>query len=186
MVQCLDDLFSDKFLFNCYEEVAHESSWACNTASNRYQNPVGCSFSKGKSLALGTTWYKSITKHFYKNDLPQTLMFVYEVILEHFHEDLNNSTLHMVNGNLQLQGMDGFWHQDSFYESTSEKSVIFFPHYKWSPDWGGAFQTQQNDQIENYLPMPGRLILFDYSIWHRGLAPCVPMQPRYSVVYRFK
>ena len=187
-VKVLDNLFTDKFLIDCYADVAFDSKWTHSTTNTRYQYPSDCQFVEAECRIMGTTWYRPITKHFYDNTMHEHLMYVYEVILKEFSEELKKSKLNIVQGNLQLIGMDGYPHQDVKYDTEGEKTVMFFPHYKWEKEWGGEFQVLSDDgtQVkESYLPLPGRLMLFSNHILHQGLAPRVPKIPRYSVVYRF-
>ena len=187
--KCIDNLFTDKFLIECYEEVAYkDTSWQYESTTDRYQYPDDCVFTQGSSRFMGTTWYEKITDHFYMNKLPPSLMYVYEVILKHFAEDLPSTKLWRIQGNLQVEGMVQTPHLDLFTNTETERTVLFFPHYKWEKEWGGEFVTYDSDNnIEGkYLPLPGRLLLIDNKIKHHGTPPIMSQIARYSVVYRFE
>lgn len=72
--------------------------------------------------------------------------------------------------NLNLHGDHQFAHRDGV-----EWTALMFVCSQWQPDWGGVFQIYPDDGSSGLSiaiePRPGRLVLFDGELLHRGGAP---------------
>ena len=81
--------------------------------------------------------------------------------------------------------MDGTTHVDT---GGGTKTIILFTTFKWQKDWGGEFQTLDNEgNVTNTIEyVPGRIIYLDADIPHRGLGPTVVGVYRHSIAYRIK
>jgi len=187
MVHVLDNLFTDKFLFEIYEDTLANCDFAYTNVANRYQHPHDF-FCKGSHRFFGTSLYYQVSNNFFKNKMTDKLMEVYEWVIPIISKMSNKKLfLHKVNANLQFKGMDGTWHVDDTHRGGVDRTAIFFPHYKWEDHWGGEFQVLgDEDQIsDSYMPLPGRILFFDSTVRHRGLAPNEFDVPRVSIAFRF-
>ena len=179
MVQIIDDLFTDKFLLEIYEDLL--TGWSFDNVANRYQHPMD-SFCKGTHRFFSRSMYEKISKDFAENQCPDRVMEVYEVLSKKIENDLNiKLEVTKIEANLQVMLQDGTPHIDG-----TSHTLIFFPHYKWEKEWGGYLQIFDNEGnlTESILPLPGRAVLFDSRVLHRGLSPVVPNIARISIAYR--
>jgi SM-20-related protein len=79
--------------------------------------------------------------------------------------------------NGQPHGSEGAIHTDSLSEQS--RTVIYYPHSAWHPNWGGEtlfFNKDQTDVISAINPRPNRLIVFSGIIPHvaRGVSRVCP------------
>jgi SM-20-related protein len=80
--------------------------------------------------------------------------------------------------NAHAYGGDGTLHTDSI--STKSHTVIYYPHKRWAPDWGGEtvfFNQEKSDVAATVYPKPNRLVAFRGTVPHvaRGVARSCPM-----------
>jgi len=64
-------------------------------------------------------------------------------------------------------GSEGSIHTDSV--SDQSRTVIYYPHTKWHPNWGGEtlfFNKEQTDVVACVYPRPNRLLVFSGTIPH--------------------
>jgi Rps23 Pro-64 3,4-dihydroxylase Tpa1-like proline 4-hydroxylase len=91
-----------------------------------------------------------------------------------------------VNG--QSMGQNGTTHIDNAHND-GRKTLMVFINFKWQKEWGGEFHllekyNNNSKIVKNIEYIPGRIILFDGNIPHRGLAPTKPYIIRKSLVFR--
>lgn len=87
--------------------------------------------------------------------------------------------------NLNLHGDFQFAHQDG-----DVWTAVFFAAGRWHEDWGGeliAYQGRPAAGIGlSISPRPGRMVVFDGLIWHRGGAPSrLCHEPRLTLVLKY-
>ena len=75
-------------------------------------------------------------------------------------------------------GSDGSLHTDS--ASSRSFTSIYYPHERWSPNWGGEtvfFNSDETDIIASMYPKPNRLVIFSGTIPHvaRGVSRICPV-----------
>src|SRR5258708_39850337 len=63
--------------------------------------------------------------------------------------------------------------------SANSRTIIFYPHSAWHPNWGGEtlfFNKDQTDVVAAVYPRPNRLLVFSGTIPHvaRGLSRVSP------------
>jgi SM-20-related protein len=101
------------------------------------------------------------------------------------HELWSDLEKHVIPGHVltrcyangQPYGSEGSIHTDSL--SANSRTIIFYPHSAWHPNWGGEtlfFDKEQTDVIAAVYPRPNRLLVFSGTIPHvaRGLSPICP------------
>lgn len=185
-VKVFDNLFTDKFLMDTY--IACKSiPWSYSCSGNRKAHPHYCPLSIGNYLFFGAMLYEKTSYFNIKNTCPDILFEV----LEHFVlNELNDKSLKLftIVSNLQVKGQNGESHRDFYVGDGRDRTIMFYPHYKWEDSWGGEFQILDDDDnvIESILPLPGRIIYFDSSVNHRALAPNIPNVARMSIAYRME
>lgn len=183
MIKIFDNCFSEDFLMQCYLDSLN-LHWRYNNTANRYQFPKNSPLSEGTHKFFGATCYERISKFNIKNSAPDSLMAVLEYSLEHLLKD-TSFYLQRIDGNLQLIHQDGTFHKDFSSGSENERTLLFFPMYKWNQDWGGEFEyVNSENEIEKIPISPGKLIFIDSLIDHRGTAPLVPNIARISIAFR--
>lgn len=80
--------------------------------------------------------------------------------------------------NVQFKDMSGDWHRDD------GTNTILLMVTKTLPKNSGCFQIKEGNKIIKVDFVQNRLIFFDASLKHRGLAPNEPNSPR--VTFAFK
>jgi len=80
--------------------------------------------------------------------------------------------------NIQFNGMDGNWHQDD-----GTKTILLMITNTLSKD-SGQFQIKINNKIESIDFVQNRLICFDSTYFHRGLAPKEINVPRITLAFK--
>ena len=185
MLEVYDDLFTDDFLVRL-NVICKNFGYTYSMSANRYQYPNESPLVKGSHRFFGKNLYHKFDNDYRVfNETPDELFDV----LEHFvhnviQEDLD---LYQIQANFQVHGQNGASHVDKFREDDKDRTIMFYPHYKWDDSWGGELEiTDENENvIESYLPLPGRIIYFDSKILHRGLGPsAVSEEPRISITFR--
>lgn len=173
-VQIWDNLLDDRFLLDLDEE-SNLYNWNLNNGSNKNSFPYN---KKGDHVFWGC--------HFTEK-LPKNIKMLYDFIMKYVVEEPYKLNFTMVNG--QSLGQHGKVHQDAVYNS-GERTLMVFINLKWQKEWGGEFQlldgkdNENSKIIKNIEYIPGRIIIFDGNIPHRGLAPTVPYVVRKSLVFR--
>jgi len=185
MLKVYDDLFTDDFLVGV-NLLCRNLPWGYANTANRYQFPHESPLAKGSHVFFGKRLYEKTSPYRITNEAPSELFDV----LEHFvfsklKEDLD---LLAIDTNLQMQGQDGTAHLDLLAGNNQDRTIMFYPHYKWEDSWGGQLQVlDKNEEVtREYFPKPGRIIYFDSTVLHRALAPDVPNEPRMSIAFRMR
>lgn len=92
--------------------------------------------------------------------------------------------LYRVYLNVNLFGDFQFAHTDG-----DGWTVLLFANERWDADWGGEIVFYSDDQdafCYSIYPKPGRLLIFDSTLYHRGGVPSKFFHgPRMSVAIKF-
>lgn len=180
-----DDLFSEKFLYTLHE-ICTYFPWVLANIANKNQYPYNCISSKGSHLFFGANLFHKNSFYEVVNTAPPQLFEV----LEHFVFNVlqqNDLLLNNIQANLQVMGQDGTFHRDDYSGNGADRTILFYPHYKWDRDWGGELEILDGDKVvEKIFPFPGRIVFFDSLVKHRALAPTVPNLGRMSIAYRME
>ena len=100
-----------------------------------------------------------------------------------------------INTNIQYQYQESSFHQDGYYSVVDGVEVpkwtwtfLLFASSTWDTEWGGEFicATQQPGAYQNISYMPGKCVLFNGHLDHRGSAPnCFSEMPRITVAWTY-
>jgi len=73
--------------------------------------------------------------------------------------------------NSRFFGDVSFVHRDS--DNASSVTALVYPNPEWGPELGGEtlFYDERGTIVENCEPSPGRIVIFNGSIWHKGSPP---------------
>jgi len=174
-IQIFDYIFDSKTINNL-DVICRNIPIKSGNIANRNIAPYD---EKGSHNLLGSCLFKKHSSYIYESCCPLLIMQCFDHIANNVLKkqfDLNEISL-----NVQTQSMDGTPHRDA-----SDYTVIFFTSENWQKEWGGAFQAL--DENGNILAeveyKPGRIIIFDSSVLHRGLSPTIPYTYRFSIAYR--
>ena len=173
-VKIWDNLIDDRFLLDLDEE-SNTYNWNLNNIANRYSFPYE---KKGSHLLWGTK--------FSIDNCPEKIHSLCKYLLSNIIK--HPYKVNLVELNAQSLGQEGTVHIDSDYNSGERTLMVFF-NYKWEKNWGGEFQLLEKYDhnskiIKNIEYIPGRVVIFDGNIPHRGLAPKIPNIIRKSLVFR--
>lgn len=173
-VKIWDDLIDDRFLLDLDEE-SNSYSWGLGNIANRNSFPYK---KKGSHLLWGV--------NFSLDSVPKNIISLYHFLINNVVKQQYKLNLIQING--QSLGQNGTVHVDTSF-NTGERTLMVFINFKWQEKWGGKFQLleEYNDNakiLKSIEYIPGRIILFDGNIPHRGLAPTEPYIVRKSLVYR--
>ena len=173
-VQIWDGLLDDRFLLDLDEESNHYH-WCLDNVANARSFPYRL---KGSHYFWGVNMPQ--------NQLPEKIKMLYDFLLNDVIKQPYKLKEAQING--QSLGQNGTVHIDNPINS-GERTLMVFINFKWQKEWGGDFQLLEeynnNSKIlKNIEYIPGRIILFDGNIPHRGLAPIEPYIVRKSLVYR--
>ena len=185
-VQIWDDLIDDRFLLDLDEE-SNTWDWHLSNIANIKSFPYG---NKGSHLLWGTTLFDPNTSESWGRieNCSKNVIQLYQYFTNHILKEKYKLEKIEVNG--QSLGQNGTTHIDNDYNDGGRTLMVFI-NFKWQKEWGGNFQLleEYNDNakiIKNIEYTPGRIILFNGNIPHRGLAPTEPYIVRKSLVYRIK
>ena len=179
-VKIWEDLLDDRFLLDLDEE-SNIYPWKLNNVANRYSFPYG---SKGTHLLWG-----AVFDHTKKEEVPKNLRELYNFLNKNFLKNEYNLTAIQLNA--QSQGQEGTSHIDGAY-GDNKYTLMVFINYKWEKEWGGEFQfvdaigNTDFNILKSIDYKPGKVILFNGNIPHRGLSPNIPYVVRKSLVYRLE
>jgi hypothetical protein len=178
MIKIYDNIFDKEYLYSIDRRI-HSIPCSANNIANRKTIPYG---NTGTHRLLGSTMFHrtSINNINYcdHNNFP-----VFFELFKLIEDELNvNFLLWTCKVNLQHSGCNGTIHTDASKNTKEGKySLMLFTNADWEKEWGGEFEIN-NEKIDY---VPGRLILFDGSIPHRGLGPNMnnPYIYRTSLIY---
>jgi hypothetical protein len=173
-VQIWDNLLDDRFLLDLDQE-SNYYNWHLSNVANKKSYPTG---QKGSHLLWGVT--------FNSENCPENIINFYQYLSDYILKEKYKLEFIQLNG--QSMGQNGTVHVDNSYND-GKKTLMVFINSKWKSKWGGDFQLleEYNDNakiIKSIKYVPGRVILFDGNIPHRGLSPTKSNIFRKSLVYR--
>ena len=184
MLEIYDNLYADDFLVEL-NSLARNMPWGYGNTANRYQYPENSVLGKGTHVFFGRRIYQKHSPYKIHNNTPDEFINVLENFVFNIIKD-NTLELKAIDINLQILGQDGTAHRDVYANTEQDRTIMFYPHYKWEESWGGSFQVLDEDEniVDEYLPLPGRIIYFDSAVLHRALGPAIANTPRMSVAFR--
>lgn len=98
--------------------------------------------------------------------------------------DLTHGDIYRIYSNFNLHGDFQFAHEDG-----PGWTALYFVNSEGEEDWGGEFTLYFDDELDlgyTVLPKPGRLVIFDGMIVHRGGVPSkLCYEPRISLAIKF-
>ena len=64
-----------------------------------------------------------------------------------------------------------------YHTDPGRKTFMFYLNKEWNTSWGAPtkFKERKYHLSKSVFPKPGRLIIFDSNIWHKGTAPNILM-----------
>ena len=161
-----DDVFSDSNMFNIYEEIVNINQWKYDVTSKR----EGLLGNTGTDKFWGLQLFNENTRYF--NDI--TPFWVTQVLpyLDHRTNNRYKLTQHEMrcaHFNGQTYGQDGQFHSD--HNITVFVQIGPIP---WKKEWGGEFiQKNLNGEESIYTFEPGKCMIVDGKLAHKGMAPLI-------------
>jgi len=189
-IQIFDDLIDEQTLSSLHSKIQSSPFTFDTTGGNRnHKYPPG-KHSNGGYRFWGMTLLQRLNDTITYNDVKDPKLFETVLdIFEWFNKGYLNSSMfiHRVHINGQTIGQDGGIHLDEGWPDCY--SLMIFPNFNWKPEWGGEFEVYSSDKEDGKLIrkidyIPGRIILFNGHIPHRGLSPSVPNILRTSLIYK--
>jgi hypothetical protein len=181
-VKIWDGLLDDRFILDLDEE-SNYYNWHLANIANRKSYPYGI---KGSHLLWGVNLYteKNLKLSHNSDNINGLFSYITNNVIG------SNFNLKAIQMNGQSIGQNGTCHIDN-HPNTQEYTLMVYINHKWEEKWGGDFQIlkeydNNSEIIHSIKYVPGRIILFDGSIPHRGLAPLEPYVVRKSLVFRLK
>ena len=175
-VQIWDNLIDDRFLLDLDEE-SNIYPWTLTNGANKKSFPYK---KKGSHLFWGCD--------IFLDKIPEKIEKLYHYLIDEVIQQPYK--LKLIQLNAQSVKQDGKVHVDNALNIGDRTLMVFF-NFKWQKEWGGEFQLLEkfdnnSKVIKNVEYVPGRVILFDGGIPHRGLAPTEPYVVRKTLVYRLE
>ena len=179
-----DDLLDEKFLMEIDDE-SNYYSWDFGNTSGNNSWPYG---NKGGHRFWGCSLFRRISSDKIINNCPDQIYNLYLHLTQNIIKQ--NFQLEQISLNAQSLGQDGSTHIDNLPNNNFYTLMVFITS-KWEESWGGNFQLLKSQDsppeiVKSITYKPGRIVLFDSGIPHRGLAPIVPKVLRKSLVFRLK
>ena len=104
---------------------------------------------------------------------------------DHHEQGIASGPLHRIYANLNMFGDYQFAHRDG-----DGFTALLFANPKWDEDWGGEiiFYSHDTSPVDHAIrPRPGRMVLFDGHIRHRGGVPSkFCHEPRITLAIKFQ
>jgi len=172
-----DDLFDTKYLVDMLEEL-NNTDFKPNNLANRSTWPLGWAGATHRIFSCHILY--RFTRHLVRQHPNHGLVEMYVKMYEHLEKvfKLKQPTiLTSININLQFKGMDGSWHKDY-----GPMGILFMVGEEGE---GGEFIIKKNNEEQKIPFKNGRVIYFDPTVEHRGLAFTDPYKPRYTVQFLF-
>jgi hypothetical protein len=179
-----EDKFAHDFLVEAYM-TALRLDWHYQNKANIMQFPPNSPIANGSHCFLGARTFIKSGKYRFENNTPPIFLDILEHIV---YKLLNNQNLELtvIDFNMQFKGQEGGYHQDLYNNDGTDRTILFYPHYEWKPEWGGSLDVVEEDgTIEQHELKPGKVLYFDGSVSHKANAPLIDNIPRISVAYRF-
>lgn len=80
-----------------------------------------------------------------------------------------------------------FVHRDS--NDSGAVTALVYPNPEWNPELGGetVFYDERGTVVESCEPMPGRIVIFNGSVWHKGSPPGrLLVGPRFTTAFKME
>jgi hypothetical protein len=111
------------------------------------------------------------------------------------YSDLENCLVWHLSKNFNVSNIERcvrncyrIFDRTSFHKDPKGLTYMFYVNPKWRNFWGGHTEFKYNSKIIKVCPKPGRLVIFDSQIEHRGTAPNLLMPRRiagrFSIVFQ--
>ena len=185
-VYTIDGVFSPKECDEIYDEFLnpYDRISAKREYSVSKNNPFWFCLHKGASdFGIGDNQkfisYTYRIKYFIKKILKPDFPFQLERINTNIQYQYQDSPFH-------LDGLDGIVNGVNVPKWTW--TFLFFSSNTWNTEWGGEFicSTATKGVYRNISYIPGRCVLFNGHLEHRGSAPnCFSEMPRNTVAWTF-
>jgi len=177
-IKIWDNRIDDEFIFQKDKESDYYS-WQYNNKANPNSFP---------NNTKGTHLFWSVTSFPNKKTLDEYISLAQYCSTHLIKKDIQVNSI-FLNG--QFIGQDGTSHQDLKADLKNQKTLMVYLNYFWQKEWGGDFQvlkeqSNNSEVIHSIEYRPGRIIYFDSSLHHRGLAPKTAGVFRKSLVYRIQ
>tara|TARA_R110000796_G_scaffold250013_1_gene378445 strand:+ start:386 stop:958 length:573 start_codon:yes stop_codon:yes gene_type:complete len=175
--QVRDNIFDTKYLVDMLE-LLNNTDFKPNNLANRSTWPLGWAGATHRIFSCNI--FHRFTRHLIKHNTNFTLVEMYVKMYEYLEEvfKLKRPTiLNSINVNLQFKGMNGSYHKDY-----GTKAILFMIGEEAK---GGQFIIKKNNKEEKITFKNGRIVCFDPTAEHRGLAFTDPYKPRYTVQFLF-
>jgi hypothetical protein len=172
-----DNIFDTKYLVDMFEKLNH-ADFRANNLANRSTWPLGLAGATHRIFSCNI--FHRFTRHLVKHSIDFSLVEMYIKMYEHLEKvfKLKQPTvLHSININLQFKEMDGTWHKDN-----GPKGILFMVGEEGE---GGEFIIKKDNKEEKVSFKNGRVIYFDPTMEHKGLAFKDAYKPRYTVQFLF-
>lgn len=171
------------------DHLTNKADWKLQNAANNYTYPYGL---KGTHLFWGADLYEYKGRFNVLHDKSFNIPNMWQYLNNLIYQDLRmNFELLCVTLNGQSMGQEGTIHVDcgDWYGIPITHTLMYFVNPEWSEEWGGDFITYKSSETSPVIRdrikfIPGRLILFDGSVPHKGCAPLKSMIVRKSMVFR--
>jgi len=117
-------------------------------------------------------------------DLAASRLPFFSDVAELVHKLAPGFVLDRVYANFNLYGEVHYPHVDAAHGAT----VLYCANLVWNADWQGeTLFYERGEPMYAVLPRPGRLIVFDASLRHRGSPPARDcFEPRINVAFKFQ
>lgn len=130
------------------------------------------------------TQYIKHLKHEFELDNPLAVFLARTASSFLTDRGLAHRDVYRMYANFNLHGDFQFAHEDG-----EGWTALFFVNDKWEEDWGGEFTLYIDDELDfgySISPKPGRMVIFDGMITHRGGVPSkLCYEPRISLAIKF-
>lgn len=172
-----DNLFDNKYLAEMLE-LLNNTDFKPNNLANRNTWPLGWAGATHRIFSCNI--FHRFTRHLIKQHPDFTLVEMYVKMYEHLEKVFKvkqPTMLNSININLQFKGMDGSYHKDY-----GPKAILFMIGEEGK---GGEFIIKNNNKKEKINFKNGRVVYFNPTVEHRGLAFTDPYKPRYTIQFLF-
>ena len=117
-------------------------------------------------------------------DLAASKLPFFSDVAELVHELAPGFVLDRVYANFNLYGEAHYPHADAAHGATA----LYCANLVWNADWQGeTLFYERGEPMYAVVPRPGRLIVFDANLRHRGSPPARDcFEPRINIAFKFQ